>query len=142
MVTSCISEVDGQSKYYKIYNSCFQNWKKLQLIQFSSNRFINSHVNTNSKYKEDNFTDSDAVDYFQDVWIYFRRSAHMSPSLLRSTPPLYTSQSLCQVRRVVLVTAPTQGASWLLHDDDADTQLAVGGAYPRVPSSSCIPEAT
>ena len=29
-------------------------------------------VNTNSKYKEDDFTNSDAVDYFQDVWIYFR----------------------------------------------------------------------
>ena len=81
-------------------------------------------VNTNTKYKEDNFTDSDAVDYFQDVWTYFRWSAHMSPSLLRSPPtPLYTSQPLSQVRRVGLVT---QGASWLLHDDDTDTQLATG----------------
>ena len=28
-------------------------------------------VNTNSKYEEDDFTDSDAVDYSQDVCIYF-----------------------------------------------------------------------
>ena len=42
-------------------------------------------VNTNSKYKEDDFTDSDAVDFSQDVCIYFRPwSTHMSPSLLRS----------------------------------------------------------
>jgi len=32
--------------------------------------------------------------------------------------------ALSQVRRVELVTAPTQGASSLLYDDDADTQLA------------------
>ena len=30
-------------------------------------------VNTNSKYKEDDFTDSDADDYSQDVCIYFRQ---------------------------------------------------------------------
>ena len=30
---------------------------------------VGGNVNTNSKYKEDDFTDSDAVDYFQDVWI-------------------------------------------------------------------------
>ena len=42
-------------------------------------------VNTNSKYKEDDFTDSDAVDFSQDVCIYVRPwSTHMSPSLLRS----------------------------------------------------------
>ena len=32
-------------------------------------------VNTNSKYKEDDFTDSDAIDYSQDVCIYFRHEA-------------------------------------------------------------------
>ena len=42
-------------------------------------------------------------------------------------PPLYTSRPLSsQSRRVELVIAPTQGATWLLHHDDADTQLAAG----------------
>ena len=44
-------------------------------------------VNTNSKYKEDDFTDSDAVDYSQDVCSI---SGHEAPTcqtpLIRSPP--------------------------------------------------------
>ena len=50
-------------------------------------------VNTNSKYKEDDFTDSDAVVYSQDVCIHFRYEAPTCPprSFVPSSP-LYTSQ--------------------------------------------------
>jgi len=51
--------------------------------------------------------------------------------LLRSPfTPLHIP-ALSQVRRVELVTAPTQGAYWLLHDDHADTQLAAGVLIPE-----------
>ena len=82
------------------------------------------------KYKEDDFTDSDAVACFQDLWILFRQ--HVTPAL-PSPPPshLYSSWPLSQSRRVELVTARTQGATWLLHVDDTDTQLAAGVLIPE-----------
>ena len=43
-------------------------------------------VNTNSKYKEDDFTHSDAIDYSQDVCIYFRLK-HPHVTLAPSFPP-------------------------------------------------------
>ena len=50
-------------------------------------------VNTNSKYKEDDFTDSNADDYFQDVCIYFRHEAPTyNPRSFVPPSPLYTSQ--------------------------------------------------
>ena len=54
------------------------------------------------------------------------------------TPLHIPFPALSQVRRVELVTAPTQGASWLLYDDDADTQLAADMLTWRVPSLSCV----
>ena len=69
-------------------------------------------VNTNSKYKEDDFTDSIAVAYSQDVFIYFLHEAPTCQTPLIRSPlsPLHIP-ALSQVRRVELVTAPTPGAS-------------------------------
>jgi len=56
-----------------------------ELATILHTRFNYLIVNTNSKYKEDNFTASVAIDYSQDECIYFRPwSNHMSPSLLCS----------------------------------------------------------
>ena len=46
-------------------------------------------------------------------------------TILRTQKPLTIS-------RVGLETAPTQGASWLLHDDNADTQLTAGVLIPLI----------
>ena len=54
-----------------------------------------------------------------------------APSFLHHPSTLPSPAGGSQSRRVELVTAPTQGASWLLHDDDADTQLAVGVLIPK-----------
>ena len=54
----------------------------------------------------------------------------LAPSFPAS--PLYNTSQGSQVRRVRLVTAPTQGASWLLHADDADTELAAGVLIPLI----------
>ena len=74
--------------------------------------WLNMLVNTNSKYKEDDFTDSNAVAYFQDVFIYFLHEAPTCQTPLICSPltPLHIP-ALSQSRRVELVTAPTQGAS-------------------------------
>ena len=98
---------------------------------------------TYSQYKEDYFTDSKAVAYSQDVFIYFLHEAPTCQTPLIRSPltPLHIP-ARSQVRRVELVTAPTQGASWLLYDDDADTQLAADVLTRRVPSLSWIPETT
>ena len=45
-------------------------------------------VNTNSKYKEDDFTDSIAVAYSQDVFIYFLHEAPTCQTPSHSFPPL------------------------------------------------------
>ena len=86
-------------------------YKRINLIKQDNTR-LDISVNTNSKYKEDVFTDSDAVDCSQDVCIYFLHEAptcHPRPFVPSS--PLYTSQLGSQSRRVELVTAPTQGAT-------------------------------
>ena len=84
---------------------------------------IKTIVNTNSKYKEDDFTDSDAVDYSHDMCIYFRPwSTHMSPSLLRSLltplhiPARHSDWNTGDDHKFVSWEQP-----WLLHSDDADT---------------------
>jgi len=66
-------------------------------------------VNTNSKYKEDDFTDSNAVAFSQDVFIYFLHEAPtcQTPLIRSRLTPLHIP-ALSQVRRVGLVTAPTQ----------------------------------
>jgi len=73
---------------------------------------IQAVVNTNSKYKEDNFTDSNAVAYSQDMFIYFLHEAPtcQTPLICFPLTPLHIP-ALSQVRRVELVTALTQGAS-------------------------------
>ena len=76
-------------------------------------------VNTNSKYKEDDFTDSDAVACFKT---YESFSTHLPPSPFRPLPPHYTppgpSVRLNHLRwsQLCLREQP-----WLLHDDDTDT---------------------
>ena len=78
----------------------------------STQCFRHTIVNTNSKYKEDDFTNSNAVAYFQDVFIHFRHEAptcHPRSFIPRLTP--LHIPALSQVRRVELVTAPTQGVS-------------------------------
>ena len=50
-------------------------------------------VNTNSKYKEDDFTDSNAVAFSQDVFIYFLHEVPTChPCSFVPSSPLYTSQ--------------------------------------------------
>ena len=111
-----------------------------EILKFS--RFWNT-LNTNSKYKEDDFTDSNAVAYSQDVFIYFLHEAPpcQTPLIRSHLTPLHIPAG-SQVRRVELVTAPTQGASWLLYDDDADTPLAADVLTQRVHSLSSIQETT
>ena len=46
----------------------------------------NNVVNTNSKYKEDDFTDSNAVAYSQDVFIYFLHEAPTCQTPLIRSP--------------------------------------------------------
>ena len=70
--------------YQEIYNI------HICIIPCVTLRYI--YVNTNSKYKEDNFTDSIAVNYYQDVCthpIHFRHETHICNP--RSSP-LYTPQ--------------------------------------------------
>ena len=71
-------------------------------------------VNTNSKYKEDDFTGSIAVNCFK-MYEYTQSISAMKhthvTSLLYSPPHPLPTPALSQVRRVGLVTAPTQGAS-------------------------------
>ena len=97
------------AKYYTFYI----NKEVVLLLVFKFlNANINNIVNTNSKYKEDNFTDSNAVAYSQDVFIYFLHEAPtcQTPLIHSPLPPLHIP-ALSQVRRVELVIAPTQGAS-------------------------------
>ena len=70
-------------------------------------------VNTNSKYKEDDFTHSDAIDYSQDVCIYFRHEAPTcNPrSFVPPPSPLYTSQPGSQIETLEMITTPSQGAT-------------------------------
>ena len=68
-----------------------------------------SVVNTNSKYKEDDFTDSDAVACFKTCESF---SVHMSISLFRPpTQPLYTSRPLSQIVTLEMITTLSQGAT-------------------------------
>jgi hypothetical protein len=89
---------------------------------------VGGNVNTNSKSKEDDFTDSDAVVCFKTCEFF---SAHMSPSPFRSLPPshlLYTSlPALSQPETLKTITTLSQ--PWLLHDVDSDTELAADTAY-------------
>ena len=97
------------AKYYTFYI----NKEVVLLLVFKFlNANINNIINTNSKYKEDNFTDSNAVAYSQDVFIYFLHEAPTCQTPLIHSPltPLHIP-ALSQVRRVELVTAPTQVAS-------------------------------
>ena len=85
-------------------------------------------VNTNSKYKEDDFTDSDAVDYSQDVCICFRHEAlTCHPRSFVPPSPLYTSQPGSQSETLKTITTPSQ--PWLLHDGDSDTEIDADSAY-------------
>ena len=69
-------------------------------------------VNTNSKYKEDDFTHSDAIDYSQDVCIYFRlKHPHVTLSPSFPPSPLYTSQSGSQIETLEMITTLSQGAT-------------------------------
>ena len=69
-------------------------------------------VNTNSKYKEDDFTHSDAIDYSQDVCIYFRHEAPTChPRSFVPPSPLYTSQPGSQIETLEMITTPSQGAT-------------------------------
>ena len=72
-------------------------------------RIIRNVVNTNSKYKEDDFTNSDAVDYSQDVCICYRHEARTCPprSFVPSSP-LYTSQPGSQPETLKTITTPSQ----------------------------------
>ena len=70
------------------------------------------------------------------MWVYTRSISAMKYTHVTLTPsfsasPLYNTSQGSQVRRVGLVTAPTQGASWLLYDDDADTQPTAGVFIPK-----------
>ena len=97
------------AKYYTFYI----NKEVVLLLVFKFlNANINNIINTNSKYKEDNFTDSNAVAYSQDVFIYFLHEAPTCQTPLIRSPltPLHIP-ALSQGRRVELVIAPTQGAS-------------------------------
>ena len=78
------------AKYYTFYI----NKEVVLLLVFKFlNANINNIINTNSKYKEDNFTDSNAVAYSQDVFIYFLHEApHVKPRSFVPPSPLYTSQ--------------------------------------------------
>ena len=97
------------AKYYTFYI----NKEVVLLLVFKFlNANINNIINTNSKYKEDNFTDSNAVAYSQDVFIYFLHEAPpCQPPLIRSPLTPLHIPALSQVRRVELVIAPTQEAS-------------------------------
>ena len=79
----------------------------------------NSIVNTNSKYKEDDFTDSDAGDYFQDMWIYFRPHVTLAPSLPLH-PSTYPSPSF-RLKHWRWSQLRLREQPWLLHGGDADT---------------------
>ena len=69
-------------------------------------------VNTNSKYKEDDFTDSDAIVYSQDVCIYFLHEAPTCyPRSFDPSSPLYTSQPGSQFETLEMITTPSQGAT-------------------------------
>ena len=45
------------------------------------------------------------------VYLFLPWSAHMSPSLLRSPSPLYTSQPGSQIETLEMITTPSQGAT-------------------------------
>ena len=62
-----------------------------QLFLYNKASFIYLIVNKNSKYKEDDFADSNAVNYSQDVCIHFRHEAptcHPRPSTHPIPSPL------------------------------------------------------
>ena len=67
-------------------------------------------VNTNSKYKEDDFTDSDAVVYSQDVCIYF---LHEAPTCYPCSfvPSFLPPQPGSQFETLEMITTPSQGAT-------------------------------
>ena len=69
-------------------------------------------VNTNSKYKEDGFTDSGADDYSQDVCIYFLHEAFTCyPCFFDPSSPLYISQPGSQIETLEMITTLSHGAT-------------------------------
>ena len=98
------------------------------LFLITQNRmYFYTVVNTNSKYKEDDFTDSDAVDYSQDVCICFRHEAlTCHPRSFVPPSPLYTSQPGSQPETLKTITTPSQ--PWILHDGDSDTKIDADSA--------------
>ncbi|XP_023320311.1 uncharacterized protein LOC111695286 [Eurytemora carolleeae] len=65
-----------------------------------------------SNNKEDDFTDSDADDYSQDVFIYFLYEAlTCHPRFFVPSSPLYTSQPGSQIETLEMITTPSQGAT-------------------------------
>ena len=80
------------------------------------------------KYKEDDITNSNAVDYSQDVCIYFLHEAPTChPRSFGPPSPLYTSQPGSQPETLKTITTPSQ--PWLLHDGDSDTKIDADSAY-------------
>ena len=101
LFTSTVSQV-----YKNSFTNSFTN--TIHQVTDTIHQVTNTVVNTNSKYKEDDFTDQNAVAFSQDVLsISSMKLPHVKPRSF-----LYTSHpARSQVRRVELVTAPTQGAS-------------------------------
>ena len=92
-----------------------------KLFQRFTHLLYCSVVNLNSKYKEDDYTDSNASVNSLDVCvhrIHFRNEAstpHMS-NPRSSQLPVFS-----QLKTPKTFTTPSQ--PWLLHDDDSDTEL-------------------
>ena len=80
---------------------------------------------SNSKYKEDDFTDSDAIDYSQDVCIYFHHKAPTCHprSFVPPSPSTHPSPALAvRLKHWRWSQLRLREQPWLLHGDDADTR--------------------